>query len=206
MQKRIPILISLLTLAAASPAQAQERSIASCWLKPGPLPACRNYIVTEAAVEIPLTTTIHSISAGSTEKDFDTRFTLSLGFMHNMPDGKAGGIIVGHDVNRSFTRIPTRVEGRFRQWKGTTSAFDVSAGVSRKGFQNTGDVTGLTAAVGGEWRYIGGDARVEMYNVDGRTAVGGFVGARATSVAAPVAALAVFGAVAALIMATGAGY
>lgn len=200
---RIRILVCLVL--AASAAGAQERSFASCWLRPAPAPTCGSYLVTEAAVEVPLATTSHNISAGTTEKDFDARFILSLGFMKNMANARAAGVILGHDVNRSVNRMPTRVEGRFRQWRGT-SAIDVSAGVSRKGFQSVGDVTGMTAAVGGEWRYLGADARVDLYNAGGRRVVGGFIGARATSVAAPVAALAVFGAIAALIISTGAGY
>jgi hypothetical protein len=167
---------------------------------------CSGFIVTEAAVEIPFASTKFNISAGSTEKDFDTRFILSAGYMHNLANGRGVGVVLGYDVDRSFTRNPSRFEGRLRQWHGSNTAFDVSAGLSRKGFQTAGDLTGLTAAVGGEWRYIGADARIETYDVNGRRAVGGLVGVRATSAAAPVAALLTFGAIAALILSTGAGY
>jgi hypothetical protein len=202
MKKQFLVLFALL---AASPVEgrAQQRSFAGCWLRPAP--TCTSYLVTEAAVEVPVFTSRHNISAGTTENDFDTRFVLSVGFMKNIQGNRGVGIIVGHDVNRSIYRIPTRIEGRLRQWHGL-SAFDVSAGVSRKGFQDIGDVTGFTAAIGGEWRYIGADARFETYNAGGRTVTGGLIGARATSVAAPVASLLVFGAVAALIISTGAGY
>jgi hypothetical protein len=189
-------------------AQGDARQTPVCWLRPAPFDRCRTFLVTEAAVEIPVVTTSHAISAGSSEKDFDARFTLSLGLMKNLPRQQAVGVVVGHDVNRDIFRGPTRGEVRFRQWKGL-SALDVSAGLTRKGIQTaTGSVdsNGLTGAIGGEWRYIGADARVDIHSVGGRNVVGGFIGARATSIAAPVAALITFGAVAALIMATGAGY
>ncbi len=206
MPKPTWILACLLLAGPFAAAGAQARSFAGCWLRPAPAPTCRGYIVTEAAVEVPVFTTSHNISAGTTEKDFDTRFVLSVGYMHNVDGGRAAGIIVGHDVNRSINRIPTRVEARVRQWKGSSAAFDFSAGASRKGFQDVGDVTGFTAAIGGEWRYIGADARFETYNAAGRRVNGGLIGARATSAAAPIASLLVFGAVAALIMSSGAGY
>jgi hypothetical protein len=206
MTKTTLILAGLLAAAPMSMAAAQQRSFAGCWLRPAPAPTCRGFIVTEASVEIPFSSTSFNISAGSTEKDFDTRFILSAGYMHNTANGRGVGVVLGYDVDRSFTRNPSRFEGRVRQWHGANTAFDLSAGVSRKGFQNAGDLTGLTAAVGGEWRYIGADARIETYDVNGRRAVGGLVSARATSVAAPVAALLTFGALAALILSTGAGY
>lgn len=206
MRQRTSIIACLLVAAPVVGASAQSRSFAGCWLRPAPAPTCSGYIVTEAAVEVPVFTTSHNISAGTKEKDFDTRFVLSVGYMHNLPGGSAAGIIVGHDVNRSINRIPTRAEARLRQWQGSSAAFDVSAGMSRKGFQDVGDVTGFTAAIGGEWRYIGADARFETYNAAGRRVNGGLLGARATSAAAPVASLLVFGAVAALILSSGAGY
>jgi hypothetical protein len=198
----------VLSLGAAAPVAAQGSRSPVCWLRPGPLARCNTWLVTEAAVEIPFANTKRQVSAGSTEKDFQERFTLSVGMMKNLPHERAAGIVLGHDVNRDIFRGPTRAEARFRQWRGT-SAIDVSAGVSRKGLQtSTGSVDspGLTAAIGGEWRYIGADVRMDLHQADGRTVAAGFIGARATSVAAPAAALAVFGAVAALILATGAGY
>jgi hypothetical protein len=209
---RVPALLVAIGLSAAAPdvvhGQTNTRQTPVCWLRPAPLERCRTFLVTEAALEIPVSSTSHQISAGSSEKDFDARFTLSLGLMKNLPQHQAVGVVVGHDVNRDIFRGPTRGEVRFRQWKGL-SAIDVSAGLTRKGIQTaTGSVDshGLTGAIGGEWRYIGADARVDLHSVDGRNVIGGFVGARATSVAAPVAALITFGAVAALIIASGAGY
>jgi hypothetical protein len=206
MKQKTIVLAALLLAAPIIGASAQSRSFAGCWLRPAPAPTCGGYIVTEAAVEVPVFTTSHNISAGTKEKDFDTRFVLSVGYMHNLAGGRAAGVIVGHDLNRSINRIPTRAEARLRQWQGSSGAFDVSAGVSRKGFQDAGDVTGFTAAIGGEWRYIGADARFETYNAAGRRVNGGLVSARATSVAAPIASLVVFGAIAALIISSGAGY
>lgn len=206
-----PVLIVLALAGAVSEsarAQNDARQTPLCWLRPAPLDRCRTFLVTEAALEVPVASTSHQISAGSSEKDFDARFTLSLGLMKNLPRHQAVGVVVGHDVNRDIFRGPTRGEVRFRRWKGL-SAIDVSAGLTRKGIGTaTGSVdsNGLTGAIGGEWRYIGADARVDLHSVGGRNVVGGFVGARATSVAAPVAALITFGAVAALILATGAGY
>ena len=187
-------------------AEAPRRSFGSCWLRPGPLAQCNTWLVTEASIEIPFTTTKHIISAGGTEnKDFEERFVLSVGLMKNLPGERAVGIVLGHDLNRSISRAPTRAEARLRQWNGS-AAFDVSAGVTRKGIQDVGDVTGFTAAIGGEWRYIGADARVDVHDANGRRVAAGFLGARASSVAAPVAALVTFGAIAALIITTGAGY
>ena len=209
---RIHAVLIAVALTGAIPgsarAQNDARQTSVCWLRPAPLERCRTFLVTEAALEIPVSSTSHQISAGSSEKDFDARFTLSVGLMKNLPQHQAVGVVVGHDVNRDIFRGPTRGEVRFRQWKGL-SAIDVSAGLTRKGIQTaTGSVdsNGLTGAIGGEWRYIGADARVDLHSVGGRNVIGGFVGARATSVAAPIAALVTFGAVAALIMATGAGY
>lgn len=209
---RIHAVLIAVALTGAIPgsarAQNDARQTSVCWLRPAPLERCRTFLVTEAALEIPVSSTSHQISAGSSEKDFDARFTLSVGLMKNLPQHQAVGVVVGHDVNRDIFRGPTRGEVRFRQWKGL-SAIDVSAGLTRKGIPTaTGSVdsNGLTGAIGGEWRYIGADARVDLHSVGGRNVIGGFVGARATSVAAPIAALVTFGAVAALIMATGAGY
>lgn len=209
---RIHAVLIAVALTGAIPgsarAQNDARQTSVCWLRPAPLERCNTFLVTEAALEIPVSSTSHQISAGSSEKDFDARFTLSVGLMKNLPQHQAVGVVVGHDVNRDIFRGPTRGEVRFRQWKGL-SAIDVSAGLTRKGIQTaTGSVdsNGLTGAIGGEWRYIGADARVDLHSVGGRNVIGGFVGARATSVAAPIAALVTFGAVAALIMATGAGY
>ena len=88
MTKTTLILAGLLAAVPMTVAAAQQRSFAGCWLRPAPAPTCGGFIVTEAAVEIPLTSTKFNISAGSTEKDFDTRFVLSAGYMHNLDNGR----------------------------------------------------------------------------------------------------------------------
>jgi hypothetical protein len=200
------IAILILSIGAAAPLAAQASSPTPvCLLRPGPLARFNTWLVTEAAIEVPFATTKHIISAGGDrESDFESRFVLSIGLMKNIDADHAAGIVLGHDLNRSISRAPTRVEARVRKWNGA-SAFDLSAGLTRKGVQDVGDVAGFTAAVGGEWRYLGADARLDLHNADGRTVAAGFIGARATSAAAPLAALAVFGAIAAIIISTGAG-
>lgn len=202
------ITLSLLLLVAGTPLAAQSPS-SICWLRPGPQANCQRYLVTEAAVEIPIVTTSYLTTSVQREKDFQTRFTLSLGLMENVSADKAVGIVIGHDVNRDIFRGPSRAEVRVRKWNGVT-AFDASAGLTRKGVGmpdgGSMDSKGLTAAIGGEWRYIGADARVDYHRVNGRTVTATHIGARATSVAAPVAALLAMGALWALIAATGAGY
>lgn len=206
MKGKIPLL--LLVLVMAQPVAAQASS-SICWLRPGPQASCQRYLVTEAAVEVPIVTTSYFTTSVQREKDFQTRFTLSLGLMENVSADRAVGIVIGHDVNRDIFRGPSRGEVRVRQWNGTT-AFDASAGLTRKGVGlpdgGSVDSKGLTVAIGGEWRYIGADARLDYHRVNGRSVAATHIGGRATSVAAPVAALLAMGAVWALIAATGAGY
>ena len=125
--------VGAFSIAGTASAQAvtPQRSFAICWLCPGPLAHCNTWLVTEAAVEIPFTTTKHIISAGGTEE-------------------------------RTFTSGPEPI--------------DLA------------------------------DARVDLHEAGGRTIAAGFIGARASSVAAPVAALVTFGVVAAFIIGTAAGY
>lgn len=187
-----------LVLVAALPVGAQSSS--TCWLRSGPLDRCRNFLVTEAAVEIPFFTTDRAISAGTREADFDTRFLLSVGWMRNYAADRAAGIVLGHDVNRGWN-LPTRAEARHRWWKGSLAA-DVSAGLTHRGMPDAAPhAWGLTTAIGGEWRYIGADARLDLMRSN-RTVAAGFVGARATSAGAPVATLIAIGVLFAVVAST----
>jgi hypothetical protein len=184
MHKKLCILLG--ALAVASPARAQTRSFAGCWLRPAPQAQCGSYLVTEATAEIPL--------GSQADDEFDSRFTLGVGFMKNVsPDAGVGGV-VAWDVGRGWAR-PARGELRLRKWLPDV-AMDFAAGVAQRGVtasDGSGRETrayGPEAMVGVEWKYIALDLRGEFLRGDGRTFTDTYVGARATSVGAPIAALA----------------
>jgi hypothetical protein len=186
MQKRITMLAGLLIAVPLAGAAAQTRSVAGCWLRPAPAPTCRDFILTEATAEIPLTRTA--------ENEQRNRFTLGVGYMHNVsPESGVGGI-VAWDVGRGWAR-PARGELRYRRWL-TSTAVDFSAGVAQRGITGS-DGTGRevraygpTTAVGVEWKYVALDLRGEFMRGDDRSFGGVYAGARATSAGAPIAALA----------------
>jgi len=168
-----------------APAEAQTRSAASCWLRPAPLPTCSSFIVTEATAEFAL---------NSRENISNPRFILSAGFMKNVDSASSVGAVVGWDVGRGWAR-PARGEVRYRRWSNPL-AFDFGLGAAQRGITASDGsgrelrAYGPTALAGVEWKYIALDARGELLRGDSRTFGDMYLGARTTSVGAPIAVLA----------------
>jgi hypothetical protein len=180
------ILAITLGLAAMSaPAVAQTRSVAGCWLRPAPAPTCSGYIVTEASAEF---------SLRPRENMSNPRFMLGVGFMRNMDTASSVGGVVAWDVGRGWS-LPARADLRYRRWL-SGAAFDLGVGavqrahVSPDGSVIDGRVFGPTAMVGAEWRYIALDLRGESIRANGQTFNDAYLGARTTSIGAPIAVLA----------------
>lgn len=184
MLKRI-LVISVALATAAVPAAAQSRSFAGCWLRPAPAPTCSNFIVTEASAEFALK---------PRENITNPKFMLAAGFMHNVDSEQSVGGVVAWDVGRGWAR-PTRGELRYRRWF-SNGALDFAGGIAQRGVSvssGSGAVVrayGPTAMVGAEWKYIALDLRGESLRGDGRTFNDAYLGARTTSVGAPIAVLA----------------
>ena len=172
-------------LASGVPAAAQARSTAGCWLRPAPLPTCSSFIVTEAAAEFAL---------NARENIANPRFILSAGFMTNVDSASSVGAVIGWDVGRGWAR-PARGELRYRRWSNPV-AFDFGVGAAQRGItasDGTGREVrayGATALAGVEWKYIALDARGELLHGDARNFGDVYLGARTTSVGAPIAVLA----------------
>ena len=177
--------IFALCLIGALPAAAQTRSAAGCWLRPAPAPTCSSFIVTEASAEF---------SLRPRENVSNPRFVLGVGFMHNVDTESSVGGVVGWDVGRGWSR-PARGEVRYRRWLGG-GAIDFAGGIAQNGvsvLDGSGTVArayGPTAMVGAEWKYIALDLRGESLRGDGRTFNDAYLGARTTSIGAPIAVLA----------------
>jgi len=171
--------------ALTMPAAAQTRSTARCWLRPAPLPTCSSFIVTEASAEFAL---------NSRENIANPRFILSAGFMKNVDSASSVGAVLGWDVGRGWAR-PARGELRYRRWANPV-AYDFGIGAAQRGITASDGsgrevrAYGPTALAGVEWKYIALDARGELVRGDNRTFGDVYLGARTTSVGAPIAVLA----------------
>jgi hypothetical protein len=167
------------------PAAAQTRSAAGCWLRPAPLPTCSSYIVTEASAEFAL---------NRRENIANPRFILSAGFMKNVDSASSVGAVIGWDVGRGWAR-PARAEVRYRRWANPV-AFDFGLGAAQRGITASDGsgrelrAYGPTALASVEWKYIALDARGELLRGDNRTFGDTYLGARTTSIGAPIAVLA----------------
>jgi hypothetical protein len=177
--------ISFAITAGAVPAAAQSRSAAGCWLRPAPLPTCSSFVVTEASAEFAL---------NRRENISNPRFVLSVGFMKNVDTVSSVGAVVGWDVGRGWAR-PARGELRYRRWTNPV-AFDFGLGAAQRGVTASDGsgrevrAYGPTALAGVEWKYIALDARGDLLRGDNRTFGDVYLGARTTSVGAPIAVLA----------------
>src|SRR3954466_15315514 len=137
MQKRIVTLVCLLLAAPIAGAAAQTRSFAGCWLRPAAAPTCRDFILTEATAEVPLTR--------KAENEERSRFTLGFGYMHNV-DARSGiGGVIAWDVSRPSR--PARGELRYRRWQ-TRTAVDFSGGVAQNGVALPGATSSVVRAYG----------------------------------------------------------
>jgi hypothetical protein len=182
MRKRFTLLLWLAPFVHAS---AQTRSFGGCWLRPAPLPACSSFLVTEASAEFRLNRRVNESSP---------RFMLGVGFMRGVNTASSVGGIVAWDVGRGWSP-PARAELRYRRWL-TTTALDFSAGVTHRGLippsgnGELGRAWGPTLGAGVEWKYVALDTRADLLRGAGQTRADAYVGARTTSVGAPIAVLA----------------
>lgn len=193
MLKRISILA--LTLAPFATLAAQSRSAASCWFRPGPMPACSGFLVTEASAEFRLNRRIN---------ETNPRFMLGVGYMRGVdPESSVGGI-VAWDVGRGWAP-PARAEARYRRWL-TGAAVDLSAGIAHRmlippsGNGELGRAWGPTVGAGLEWKYVAVDTRAELLHGAGQTRSDFYMGARTTSVGAPIAVLGALALIVAVVL------
>jgi hypothetical protein len=184
----------LLVAATAATAGAQSRSLAGCWLRPAPRPTCSSFLVTEASAEF---------SLDKRENQGDPRFVLGVGFMHNIDTASSVGAVVAWDVGRGWAR-PARGELRYRRWLNST-AVDFAGGIAQRGITASDGsgrelrAYGPTAMVGVEWKYIALDLRDDLLRGDKRTFNDVYLGARTTSIGAPIAVLAALAAIVAVV-------
>lgn len=179
----------LIAFVSISGAQNSDRS-PMCW-RPRPLASCNAWIVTDAAVETPMSSTAVMPSMA---RDYGTRVAFTIGVMKNtepMSAFGAGLSVVNED-------LPGRVEARFRHWLDRSTGFDVGIGIVGGHLRPHGSVltNGVTGSIGLSTTYIGVDARVDY----ARTSTGERVhasfltmrtGSRATPIAGAVAGLAI---------------
>jgi hypothetical protein len=193
-------------VADAAPGQidtnvASVRPGGMCWMRARPAPRCRTFLVTEVGVETPLySTAARAGSFGGANEllipHFETRILFTVGGMVNRGQNSAIGGTVSVDNRDPNGVVPSRLELRYRRWR-EKAGVDVSGGVTQYARHGQRSGQGLTAAAGLELGYVGIDARVDVLKSGDRAMVGGFVGGKATSLAAP---LVVAGAVAFIII------
>jgi len=177
--------ISLGLAASSVPAAAQTRSFAGCWLRPAPAPTCSDFLVTEASAEFRL---------NRRENYSNPRYMLGIGFMHNVDPASSVGGVVAWDVGRGWAK-PARGEVRYRKWL-SAGALDFAGGLAQRGVTASDGsgrevrAYGPTAMVGAEWKYVALDVRDDFLTGDKRTFNDVYVGARTTSIGAPIAVLA----------------
>jgi hypothetical protein len=173
----------LLLFAVSQVALAQGAAPATpiCW-RARPLDRCQGWVITEAAVEIP--TSSSSVNS-STVHDFDTRLAFTLGLMKNSDAKSAFGFGVAL-VNEDFGG---RIEARWRRWLSPAAGVDVGLGMIGGHLRPGGRATmrGVTGSVGLSGTYLGADVRYDH----GRTTTNQpvratFVTIRAGSRASPI--------------------
>jgi hypothetical protein len=176
----IPLCLALPLVSAV----AQSRSAASCWFRPGPMPACSGFVVTEASAEFRLNRRLN---------ETNPRFMLGVGYLRGVDPTSSVGGIVAWDVGRGWA-APARAEARYRRWL-TGAAVDLSAGITHRklippsGNGELGRAWGPTVGAGLEWKYVAIDTRADLLHGAGQTRSDFYMGARTTSVGAPIAVL-----------------
>ena len=191
MDRRIAALLFFLGASTSLGAQARDSTRSLCW-RARSLALCKTFLVTEAAIELPVTTTAKTFDDPSgyrfVSDDFETRLAFSVGVMKNTGPKTAQGIT----LSAFSEQIPNRVEWRYRRWLGPQHGADFSAGVMRgsvRGEYPYGDVDvhGLTAAAGITGTYLGADARFDVARTpDGRVVRATYLNVRAGSRSAPI--------------------
>jgi hypothetical protein len=164
----------------SSVASAQQPDTSSvCW-RARPHATCKSWIITEAQVEVPMTTThrIHRFVGGPSveRRDFETRLGFTGGVMFNTRSDRALGL------TGSATTTSYRVEARQRRWLSQTNGVDLSAGVARARVNDVSTwANGLTTSAGISNTYIGADLRLDLMRAGSRTVSGAFATVRAGS-------------------------
>jgi len=169
-------------IAFASIASAQNSSGSPiCW-RPGPLVNCQTWLITEAAIEAPLSSTA---VMPSTVHDFDRRLAFTTGLMKNTDSMSA----VGATLSVVDENLPGRVEARFRRWLDRSTGIDVGLGITGGRLRPHGRVltSGVTGSVGISTTYIGVDARVDYARTStGKPVRASFLSVRTGSRATPI--------------------
>ena len=183
-----------LAFAPSTTASAQKSDTASvCWSARN-IAKCKTWMITESAIEIPLTSSrsqrTYSWGESYYVDDFSPQVSVTLGGMVNGGPKDAFGATwtaTGGEVHH-------RVELRYRRWLADWSGIDVSFGYAggmvsgREGAPKT-QADGLTAAIGISGTYLGADARfIVLPTHDGRTLRNTSAGIRFGSRAGPITA------------------
>jgi hypothetical protein len=180
------VVLALVTGTTPGRAQAQGDTPAAkgswhCYVNTGPAPKCRWIIITELGVEHPFLTTStrfeSSTYTGPRLDDFRRRTMTVIGLLKTRGTDRAIGVVLGYDWDRSQD-LPNRMEVRYRKWRGST-AVDLGGGLAALG-------RGVSLSGGFDQKFVGIDARVDLVPANGRLMAAGFVGGRATSIAAPI--------------------
>lgn len=191
-------IVILLSVSAAAFAQKPDTSRV-CW-RPSPLAKCNGWIVTEAALEMPATSTsakhllVQDQGMGYVSDDFTARFAFTIGGMVNRGPNQA----VGVTLSMLNTDVPGRIEGRYRRWLNPDLGLDFTAGAMRGKVRGVYDpdelpVHGLTGSFGVSGPSIGADARFDLARSStGRTLGATYVTVRTGGRAAPIATATVF--------------
>ena len=171
-----------------------------CW-RPRPLAKCNAWIVTEAAIEMPMmSTSAKHLLVGMTDgsgyvsDDFSTRLAFTLGGMVNRGPKQA----VGLTLSMLNADLPGRIEARYRRWLDPDLGLDVSAGAMRGAIRGAYDpdqaaLRGLTTSMGISGAYIGADLRLDLARSStGRTVAATYFTARTGGRGAAIATAAGF--------------
>jgi hypothetical protein len=190
-------IVILLSVSAAAFAQKTDTSRV-CW-RPNALAKCNGWIVTEAAIEMPTTSTsAKHLLVGSTDgyvsDDFSARFAFTIGGMVNRGPNQAVGVTLAM-LNAD---LPGRIEGRYRRWLKPDLGLDFTAGVMRGTVRGVHDadelqIHGLTGSFGVSGPSIGADARFDLARSSaGRNLGATYVSVRTGGRAAPIATATAF--------------
>jgi hypothetical protein len=165
-----------------------------CW-RARPAARCRTYLVTDVGYEHPvISSRLGAVGGGfEPDPDFAGRFVVSIGVMANRGPSTAWGGVASVATGEDPEKISLRAEVRRRKWIGPTRGIDISAGVAHKQVPNEhGELiraNGVTAAIGVERWLARAEARADALYGGGRARTAVLVGVRASSYAAPVAAV-----------------
>jgi hypothetical protein len=139
-----------------------------CW-RPRPLEKCKTWVLTEAALESPVSSTSqkhllvgYPNGEGYVSNDFEARLAFTLGLMKNTNRNSAFGL----GVSMLNGDLPGRVEARYRRWLGPETGLDLGLGATAGRVRGAYDpdelpTRGITSSVGISGTYIGADARLE---------------------------------------------